>query len=136
MLTTILPAKRVPYADYVVSIDATGRISEQGTFKQLSLEGGYVSTFNLTQPEWQYHQQSVDIYYGSTNKEAISGAELSPPVVDDDARRSGDISVYLYYISAVGWMPTMIFVVSITIFVFCFSFPSISPSQISQGNLY
>ena len=42
----------------------------------------------------------------------------------DANRRTGDTAIYLYYISSVGWIPTLIFIVSIIIFIFGISFPS------------
>lgn len=40
------------------------------------------------------------------------------------SRATGDSAIYLYYVNSVGWWPTMIFVVAITCFVVCMSFPS------------
>lgn len=50
-------------------------------------------------------------------------------VTEDDIqaeanRRTGDAAIYLYYVRSVGWIPTLIFVVSITIFIFGQLFPS------------
>lgn len=42
-------------------------------------------------------------------------------------RRTGDSAIYLFYIRSVGWIPTIIFMVSITIFIFGQLFPSKSP---------
>lgn len=39
-------------------------------------------------------------------------------------RRTGDTAIYLYYVRSVGWVPTLIFVGSITIFIFGQLFPS------------
>ncbi len=45
---------------------------------------------------------------------------------DDPSRRMGDTSVYMYYIAAVGWLPTIIFVIAICAFVVCYSYPGAS----------
>jgi len=117
-------AKRLPYADHVISITEDGKISEQGSFKDLSGAGGYISSFNLPPPEWNYHPTySV----ADPDKEKVNTVESSTidETVDDVSRRNGDVSVYLYYIRAVGWIPTLIFVVAISAFVFCITFPII-----------
>lgn len=45
-------------------------------------------------------------------------------VLAEANRRTGDTATYLYYVRSVGWIPTLIFVVSITIFIFGQLFPS------------
>jgi len=114
-------AKRLPYADHVITLAADGKISEQGSFKDLAADGGYVSSFNLPPPEWNYEPN--DIMKILRGKESI----LIPPIQkteDDASRRTGDLAIYLYYIKAVGWIPSLLFVVAISAFVFCLSFPS------------
>ena len=39
-------------------------------------------------------------------------------------RQTGDLQIYLYYVRAVGWWPSLVFIAAITGFVFCISFPS------------
>ena len=119
-------AKRLPYADHIIALDENGCISEHGSFKDLSCSGGYVSSFNLPPPEWSHHLKHAEppIVEKQT---AIAIAETIKPeeTAEDISRRTGDTTVYLYYINAVGWIPTLIFVVSISAFVFCISFPTI-----------
>ncbi len=56
--------------------------------------------------------------------EKLDPSEDHQVPVEDSGREIGDVSVYLYYVKAVGWIPTVIFVVAISAFVFCMSFPS------------
>lgn len=44
----------MPFADYVVHIDADGHIDEQGTFADLSNGGGYISSLSLPQADWSH----------------------------------------------------------------------------------
>jgi ATP-binding cassette subfamily C (CFTR/MRP) protein 1 len=39
-------------------------------------------------------------------------------------RRTGDATIYRYYVGSVGWFPSIVFMVSIVIFIFGMSFPS------------
>lgn len=118
-------AKRVPYADHIISLGNDGNATEQGNFQHLNANEGYVSSFNLSPPEWDYEPRYTDKEYH--NEKMV--ATLSSQVIEDDSsRRTGDVAVYLYYVNAVGWIPTLIFVIAISAFVFCLSFPSnISP---------
>jgi ATP-binding cassette subfamily C (CFTR/MRP) protein 1 len=125
--TTVLiassSATRLPYADHIVALTPEGTISEQGNFKELSGNGGYISSFNLPPPEWNYHIPFVsDI--AKEKLDAVVQVTTQDETVDDASRRNGDVTVYLYYVRAVGWIATLIFVVAISCFVFCISFPS------------
>ena len=123
---TFSVAKRLPYADHVISLGTDGKVVEQGNFKQLDAAGGYVSNFNLPPPDWAYiplHGNSTDQHSGSTQTDAET-TKLTDLEEDDASRRMGDLSIYLYYIQSIGWIPTIIFVVAITVYIFCVSFPS------------
>jgi ATP-binding cassette subfamily C (CFTR/MRP) protein 1 len=121
-------AKRLPFADYIVALDGNGRISEHGSFTELNATGGYVSSFTLPPPEWDYRPEQNGLSAGTP----VSHYVYCAPVPDataqaaeaDSSRRTGDVSIYLYYVSSVGWIPTIIFIVTITSFVFCITFPS------------
>ncbi|PMD29625.1 hypothetical protein L207DRAFT_615485 [Hyaloscypha variabilis F] len=124
--TTVLmassSAKRVPYADHVITLGGDGKISEQGSFRDLNAEGGYVSSFSLAPPEWIYEpKDTIKLLQGKESGviDPIRNTE------DDASRRTGDVTIYLYYIRAVGWIPSLTFVLAISAFVFCLSFPTI-----------
>jgi ATP-binding cassette, subfamily C (CFTR/MRP), member 1 len=118
-------AKRVPYADHIISLDAKGKIAEQGRFDDLNSTGGYVSSFTLPTSDWDYKPEG-DVTY---NTQAYAHIPPNPNQLTDNLeaeanRRTGDVSIYLYYIRSIGWWPTIIFIVAITAFIFCISFPS------------
>ncbi|GAB1205509.1 hypothetical protein APSETT445_004185 [Aspergillus pseudonomiae] len=99
-----------------------GHVIEQGSFKALDLAGGYISGFALGLPEQNNtsekpgHSGKSDILVSSVEQGEDSEAES--PVA------GGDISIYLYYVKSIGWLPTLIFIIAITGFVFCISFPN------------
>jgi len=100
-------------------------IMEQGSFDKLNLAGGYVSEFDLPPPDWDYSQKQ-HIYEAPPKytEKLVSNTKLTEDDIQADSnRRTGDASIYLYYMRSVGWIPTLIFVVSIIIFIFCISFP-------------
>lgn len=116
--------KRVPYADHIVVLDTDGFITEQGTFKALDSAGGYVSSFSLASPEWKFEGRPRTTKEKSDIK--TSAVEAKEMEIDEHSN-SGDVSIYLYYARSIGWLPTMTFIVAISGFVFCISFPSECP---------
>lgn len=123
------PAKRLPYADHIISLDAEGRISEQGHFDELNIRGGYVSSFSLQPADWLYKPDAMVVPApgGSITrapKTRKNIAESSDDLEAEANRRTGDVSIYLYYIRSIGWPTTLVFIFCITAFVFCTSFPS------------
>ncbi|PYI12596.1 hypothetical protein BO78DRAFT_392440 [Aspergillus sclerotiicarbonarius CBS 121057] len=116
--------KRAPYADHIIVLDNKGHVIEQGSFKALDSAGGYVSSFALGLPEWGY---KADLFPASgVQVKTIEKPDKPETEIDADTRgKGGDLSIYLYYVQAIGWIPTIVFIVAIVGFAFCISFPSI-----------
>jgi ATP-binding cassette subfamily C (CFTR/MRP) protein 1 len=119
-------AKRLPYCDHIVALNKEGRIVEQGTFEKLNISGGFVSGFDLALPDWDYSAEKHDYEAPPryTERQASSTQLTEDDIQAKSNRRTGDTAIYLYYIRSVGWIPTIIFMVSIVIFIFGISFPS------------
>lgn len=47
-------------------------------------------------------------------------------------RRTGDMQIYSYYFKSIGRLPTILFAITLSLFVFAFSFPSMSYSIICK----
>lgn len=99
-----------------------GYASEQGSFKALNAAGCYVSSFGLGSPEWKSEIDKPSVTDLAQPK--ILRPNRTGAIKEDPRRQSGDLSIYLYYIRSIGWLPTVIFLVAISGFVFCISFPS------------
>jgi ATP-binding cassette subfamily C (CFTR/MRP) protein 1 len=118
-------AKRLPYSDHIVALDSNGKISEQGTFDKLNRSAGYVSHFDLPPPDWDFSPEKHLYEAPPRYTERATTEKVTEEDIQAEAnRRTGDASIYLFYIKTVGWMPTIIFTVSITLFIFGLSFPS------------
>ncbi|PLB43887.1 ABC multidrug transporter [Aspergillus steynii IBT 23096] len=115
--------KRIPYADHIVVLDTEGRVSEQGSFKALDPAGGYVSGFSLGAPDWDFKAEGLPA--PEIPKASVGSNDQDKEYIIDKFGSGGDVSIYLYYVRSIGWVPTMVFIVAITGFVFCISFPSI-----------
>ncbi|KAJ5370421.1 uncharacterized protein N7496_006513 [Penicillium cataractarum] len=117
--------KRLPYSDHIVVLDKTGCIAEQGSFSALNKTGGYVSSFDLSAPDWDYKPKR---YSASPSYSTVDSVEKEKEAIIPEPEKrdtGGDLSIYTYYVDAIGWLPALIFMVSMAIFVFCISFPSI-----------
>ena len=84
-----------------------------------------MSGFDLPLPDWDFTPEK-HVYEAPPR---YTERQTSSKVTEDDIqaeanRRTGDTAIYLYYIGSVGWIPTIIFIVSIIIFIFGISFPS------------
>ncbi|CAG9989646.1 unnamed protein product [Clonostachys byssicola] len=135
VIVTSSRSKRIPYADHIISLNTDGSGCEQGNLDQLTASGGYVSRLQASSADWT-HSEETDSAQSSTvgfkkNEAALVeqavevGGEV-PDMEDDEARRRmGDVAIYKYYVQAIGWIPTIIFVCVICSYIFCQSFPTI-----------
>jgi ABC-type multidrug transport system fused ATPase/permease subunit len=84
-----------------------------------------VSRSLTSSADWTYERAS------SSEKPSAEAAAAAPETAlledeeDGAGRRTGDVAIYMYYIRAIGWLPTLIFVAAICAFTFCQSFPTI-----------
>ena len=117
--------KRLPYSDHIVVLDTSGCIAEQGSFSALNKTGGYVSSFGLGAPEWDYKPKR---FSDSLSYSTIDSIEKEKEVVIPEPEHhdtGGDLSIYSYYLNSIGWLPAFVFMVAMAGFVVCISFPSI-----------
>ncbi|KAL1591926.1 hypothetical protein SLS60_011518 [Paraconiothyrium brasiliense] len=127
--TTVLiassSAKRLPYCDHIVALSKEGSISEQGTFEKLNGTGGYVANFDLPPPDWDFTPEK-HVYEAPPrySERANKGMVTEEDIQAETNRRTGDVAIYYYYIKSVGWTAALIFMVSVTLFIFGQSFPS------------
>jgi ABC-type multidrug transport system fused ATPase/permease subunit len=119
--------KRLPYTDHIVVLDPTGRITEQGSFSALNKTGGYVASFGLSSPDWEYKTKRFSECPSSSTFDSVEKEkEKQLLALEPEPRETGgDLTIYTYYVNAIGWIPAMVFVSAMAVFVFCLSFPSI-----------
>ncbi len=113
-----------------MALDKSGQVTEQGSFDELNAAGGYVSSFSLPPANWaEKLDEDEDPGYG---KEVAQPKYVYCPNATQDtqeleaeaSRRTGDTSIYLYYVGSVGWIAAIIFAVAISGFIFGITFPS------------
>lgn len=92
--------------------------------------GGYISSFMLPSPDWLYKPDYQSPTVKASTKPSEPHAIQNSEGLEAEAnRRTGDMSIYLYYARSIGWVTTGIFIFFITAFVFCVSFPSKSDPE-------
>lgn len=121
--TNLSTAKRLPYSDHIIALDAKGKICEQGAFDILNSAAGYVSSFTLPAPDWTYKPDPDSAEKRVAVKEETNGLRSNEALEAEANRRTGDVKIYLYYVGSVGWVAALIFVVFICGFVFCMAYP-------------
>ena len=95
--------KRLPYADHIISLDATGRITEQGNLGQLRRSGGYVeglTTKHKYESESNSNGDSADV---SSTQPGKSVTQKTATTEENLKRQTGEWSTYKYYFASIGW---------------------------------
>ncbi|KAL9595555.1 MAG: hypothetical protein Q9219_006375 [cf. Caloplaca sp. 3 TL-2023] len=127
--------KRLAFADHIIVLNEKGQIAEQGSFSELNIGGGYVSSLDLPVADWRVRNQggpsALDHLLVSASEDYLPIVPHTKEVVEDPDsefeanKRTGDLSVYAYYAKSVGLTAVITFVVAISAYVFCISFPQI-----------
>ena len=135
VILTSSSSKRLSFADHIIVLNEQGQIAEQGSFTELTIGGGYVASLDLPQPDWRIRDQGtsrLDHLLVSASEDYLpilphtKEAILEDPDAEFEAnKRTGDLSIYAYYAKSVGWVSVITFVVAISAYVFCISFPQI-----------
>ncbi|KAL8995121.1 MAG: hypothetical protein Q9169_005084 [Polycauliona sp. 2 TL-2023] len=129
-------SKRLPYADHIIVLGATGQIEEQGSFAQLNANGGHVSSLDLPPADWRTHHYGgstlgLDHLLSSPSQDHMPSLPPTKEVIEDTEsefeanKRTGDLTIYAFYARSVGVFAVVSFVVAISAYVFCISFPQI-----------
>lgn len=122
MLT--ITVRHLPLADNVIVLDQSGHISEQGSLDYLRQKDGFVSKV-MRQPELleQSHTErsSEPAQSGRPPLESFRGPTAND--VADRTRRIRDVSVYKYYLAAIGWKLGIWTIVLLALYTVALKFP-------------
>ncbi|KAL8819211.1 MAG: hypothetical protein Q9223_002310 [Gallowayella weberi] len=136
VIITSSSTKRLPYADHIIVLNEKGQIEEQGSFAELNMSGGHVSSLDLPSADWRTRNYgastlALDHLLSTASqdflpalpptKEAVEPSELE----FEANKRTGDLSIYAFYARSVGVFAVVTFVLAISAYVFCISFPQI-----------
>ncbi|TGO61944.1 hypothetical protein BCON_0023g00020 [Botryotinia convoluta] len=119
---------RLAYSDYIIALDQSSQIIEQGTFDYLKTSGGYVENLETRHRSEDCDSEEVDTKE-TTQKQSpfatVENDDLMNEVADLN-RQTGDVSVYQYYFASIGWVPTGIFFLLVLIFGAASKLPEIA----------
>jgi ATP-binding cassette, subfamily C (CFTR/MRP), member 1 len=116
--------RHLPLADNIIVLDPSGRISEQGSFVYLRQKDGFVSKLML-QPGLLEQSHSKRSSESAQKGHAVLKIFQGPTANDvaDRTRRIGDVSVYKYYMAAIGWKLGLWSVVLLALHTVTLKFP-------------
>jgi len=109
-----------PSADYIVALGKDGNVLEHGTFQELNTTDGYVRSFSLqdNKRNSEVLEAPVKLSFAPRQTSAFSDA------MDEKKRQLGDMSVYKYWLKAIGATATILFFAYTIIYAGLLSFTS------------
>lgn len=130
--------RRVPYADKIVVLNEQGQIQHSGSPDELRQNpdlrwligaGGEAdTTTNISQKAARSDAKRASKKPKAGNESADAALQeisVAAEMQADGARQTGDTAVYKFYMESAGWKTLTIFIISIIVFAYCDSFPSI-----------
>ncbi|KAI5358401.1 Putative AAA+ ATPase domain, ABC transporter type 1, transmembrane domain-containing protein [Septoria linicola] len=90
-------------ADHVIALGENGKITEQGTFKDLVSANGYVHGLKLDIASQNADEPELETDEPQNKRVLPSGADKIDLAQQDLARKTGDTTVYKYYFKSIGW---------------------------------
>ncbi|KAH8653767.1 ABC transporter [Xylariales sp. PMI_506] len=114
--TTVLlithSTRYLPQADYILVLGENNNIVEQGTWDELRSEAGYISQIVLREV---HHESQKRDDRADTSLLTQTPPENVDNSMGDLTRKTGDIMLYSYYLSAIGTRKLLALVISLTI---------------------
>ena len=116
VLLTTHAAHRLSIADHIIALAADGTVTESGSYNDLMQRDSYVSKFGVRTKLENEAAKEDDLTKPSIKELAEQQREESAAAVVDSARQVGERQIYRYYISAIGPLNALAFLVFIIIF--------------------
>jgi ATP-binding cassette subfamily C (CFTR/MRP) protein 1 len=117
--TTVLLAThavhRLSYSDHIIALSGDGQIMEQGSFQQLRNAGGYVQSLAARIKSEESSTAKEKNLHTSTKPEPAKSDDEEE--IEELNRQTGDLALYKYYFSSIGWLATILFFVFVILFV-------------------
>jgi len=86
-----------------------GKVLEQGSFSTLSKSGSYIQNLALNLQS----KENTSAQYEQLEVSKLTPEAARLPNLPDHSRQTGDISMYKYYASSIGWLSLLMFSTSI-----------------------
>ncbi|KAF2673292.1 ABC transporter [Microthyrium microscopicum] len=105
--------KHLPYADHIIALGSDGTILEQGSFSDLSSNNGYVQSLQV-QSGVSSDAQAFD--ESERSPEPLTATAESKQHLDDRRRQLGDVTVYKIYLSTIGPIMILTWIIAVLAF--------------------
>lgn len=102
----------LPDADFVIALDAQGRIVEQGTFADLRSRGKYIRSLDISEPDSDSDKESVAESGPKAADETVKPITAKEEV---ELKRSSDTATFKYYLASTRWFNLIISAVYIVL---------------------
>jgi ATP-binding cassette subfamily C (CFTR/MRP) protein 1 len=129
-----LPVSRLSLADHIIALSKSGTIVEQGSHKELMERAdSYIHSLSVPEGSRQAVEDDLEITAVASPKAhrplslATLDIEVPPP---QDGRRTGDLSIYWYYMQGLGIWKSLIFIILISCYVVGITFPCMCASYL------
>lgn len=110
------------HAENIIILDATGHLIQQGTYEDLKTRSDLVSGIDHAQsPARNSSEVAVPIVKKKPLPKGLSGPSAND--IEDLTRRTGDVSVYKYYFSSIGWKISVGLFLTVALNTLSSSFP-------------
>lgn len=110
------------FADDIVVLGEDGSIEEQGSMQAVSKSGGYVQRL-MGQPTPATSRGQLELSDDTLQELELPNDEEEKR--DTTSRRSGDFTVYKYFVHIAGKSTMVIYLIACSLYVFGVTFPSI-----------
>jgi ATP-binding cassette, subfamily C (CFTR/MRP), member 1 len=100
--------RRLPYSDLIISLDATGKVSEMGNYDTLANSGGYVCTLNVTFKQQQQQETAVVVGVSDKPKPDTRAEETSEQSTEDLLRRKGEWKTWQHWFKSCGYLSSFL----------------------------
>ncbi|TVY60887.1 ABC transporter FUM19 [Lachnellula suecica] len=127
-VTVILATHAVRHlreANKIVVLGGSGTIVEQGTFQSLDFQNGYLQNLIVDSQIKGSQTSKVSDIVEETNNNLSTAAAKNPETEDDLLRKTGDTTLYKYYLKSVGWKDSLTILALTICAQFCVSFPQL-----------
>lgn len=123
-------------ADWIIALNQSGNVIQQGTFENLSLTEGYIHSLSIRKTTAGRNIEEEEPESKSPIPSKILSVEqvIPPDLLSEASRQTGDFAVYKYYLSTIGIWNFWIFLFSVTAFAFFYVFPCKFPQLDSFFN--
>ncbi|RDL30478.1 Uncharacterized protein BP5553_10356 [Venustampulla echinocandica] len=121
---------RLPYSDHIIVIGEDGKLIQQGSFVTLNSTKGYIQSLAIQ------HDDDSDTV--KKDDAGLPPAPLANPAHEgpreEGDRRTGDMTIYLYYIRVMGIKRSLIFILALCSYVFCLTYQPVWVEKWAASN--